>query len=399
MTLRCSIRLLLVALVATWMQLPLGAQELRILKLELSDTGVPVIRHPSTATNYYILHRGTEITQIVTAADLAMGVPVEGELRDQNPPSLDAFYRVQSVPVASPLDTDRDGIDDVWELRFRRRGSALNPADANDDQNGSGTPDLVEYQLPVARFELASSLAYPENSNQVSVSISFSKPFAGLARVLLGGSAVYGEDYLINGYSPANQSAQAPAAASAASFVITLLDSPSLEPDRYLLLSLLEPAATNQISGRYQTTLVDAASHTLRITRGELGLYAGTLQVTNQAGLESHPIRLALRSSGNGGALGYFDATQSPTFRRGFTLPVTIDARGMPLAFPETFVFQTNSAPLQRSLTWSLQLGSVSRVQDLLEAPAILRLTGLTASGQSLVRSGQLRLVRIPSAP
>jgi hypothetical protein len=33
-----------------------------------------------------------------------------------------AFYRVRRVPLSQPLDTDGDGIDDAWELRFRRSG-------------------------------------------------------------------------------------------------------------------------------------------------------------------------------------------------------------------------------------------------------------------------------------
>lgn len=53
-------------------------------------------------------------------------------LIDPTPTQRDttAFYRVQQVPLARPLDTDGDGIDDAYELGHAPDLSPLDPADA-----------------------------------------------------------------------------------------------------------------------------------------------------------------------------------------------------------------------------------------------------------------------------
>lgn len=142
-------------------------------RLEVDATGRSVVRHAADPASYYILYRGAEITQIVSAVDMALGVPVEGRLVD-GPATLDAaFYQVREVPIASPLDSDGDGIDDVWELRFRRPGAALNPADAQEDHDGSGSSDLSDYQLPVASFATANSMVIAADSRVVQVVVHF----------------------------------------------------------------------------------------------------------------------------------------------------------------------------------------------------------------------------------
>jgi hypothetical protein len=70
------------------------------------------------------------------------------QLTDPTPAKTNgpAFYRVQQVPIAQPLDSDGDGIDDVYELRH---ASFLHPLYANDagqDFDGDGRSNLQEYQ-------------------------------------------------------------------------------------------------------------------------------------------------------------------------------------------------------------------------------------------------------------
>lgn len=76
-------------------------------------------------------------------------------------------------------------------------------------------------------------------------------------------------------------------------------------------------------------------------------------------------------------------------------LPVTASPSGELLGFDQPLVHQTNSVALNRPLTWTLQFGSVSNLQDSLEVPASLQLLGLSASGQPVSSQGWLRLVRV----
>jgi hypothetical protein len=95
------------------------------------------------------------VEQIQFAADMAMGLSGGGLLRDAAVSGGTAFYRVQRVPVAEPLTTDGDGIDDVYELQHRPSLNPLNAADAVlVDPNGGGLSVFQEYQrdrLPLAK--------------------------------------------------------------------------------------------------------------------------------------------------------------------------------------------------------------------------------------------------------
>jgi hypothetical protein len=50
------------------------------------------------------------------------GGAVESQLDDPRAPAPMAFHRVFQVPLTAPLDSDGDGLDDVWESRYRRPG-------------------------------------------------------------------------------------------------------------------------------------------------------------------------------------------------------------------------------------------------------------------------------------
>ncbi len=62
--------------------------------------------------------------------DQPVAITTEGDrLIDPKPLRLAAFYRVKRVGLASPDDSDRDGLDDIFESR---RPDYLNPLDASD---------------------------------------------------------------------------------------------------------------------------------------------------------------------------------------------------------------------------------------------------------------------------
>ena len=57
------------------------------------------------------------------------------------------FYRMREVNANSPIDTDLDGIDDLYELNHPALLNALNPSDALEDFDGDGISNLEEYRL------------------------------------------------------------------------------------------------------------------------------------------------------------------------------------------------------------------------------------------------------------
>ena len=127
----------------------LAAQDFRITHFSI-DGGQARLQHEADANSYYILYRGDEITNIVLAIDLALGQGDQGQLTDPSPlkPAPSAtFYRVRKVPLNQPLDSDGDGIDDVYELRHRNFLNPLDRSDAALDFDGDGVSNLAEYQL------------------------------------------------------------------------------------------------------------------------------------------------------------------------------------------------------------------------------------------------------------
>ncbi|MFN0067703.1 MAG: RCC1 domain-containing protein [Limisphaerales bacterium] len=117
------------------------------------DGGGRAVARVAAATNnaYLILLRGDELTAITNAADLVLpSAPgtAEMELVDRRPSALIhiRFYRVEQVPLATPTDSDRDGIDDVYELGYRPSLDPLSPSDAALDADYDGLTNLEEYR-------------------------------------------------------------------------------------------------------------------------------------------------------------------------------------------------------------------------------------------------------------
>lgn len=143
----------------------LTGQVFRITDIEFSQAQEVTIRHEADETSYYILFRGGIVSDIRIPADIKLGVATVGELFDLAPLAETGFYRVVRASVDQPLDTDEDGIDDVFELRHPGILHALNPADALEDFDGDGASNLVEFQR-------GTDLEVPD----AALSVFFTKP-------------------------------------------------------------------------------------------------------------------------------------------------------------------------------------------------------------------------------
>jgi hypothetical protein len=123
------------------------AQDFRITGTRIGADGRIVLRHPADTNSYYILYRGG-LTNIALATDVKLGTNGLGELVGVNVNNNGAstFFRVRQVPLSAPLDTDGDGMDDVFELRHPAVLNPLDPADSAQDPDHDGQTNLQEYQ-------------------------------------------------------------------------------------------------------------------------------------------------------------------------------------------------------------------------------------------------------------
>jgi hypothetical protein len=121
------------------------AQTFSITNFTFGPTGVRTLQFPTDTNSYYILYAGAVVTNI--NQPIAINLGTSGMLQLQDPsPQLDVqFYRVRQIPVNLPLDTDGDGMDDVFELNYPGCLNPLDPSDATVDCDGDGRPNLQEY--------------------------------------------------------------------------------------------------------------------------------------------------------------------------------------------------------------------------------------------------------------
>ncbi len=116
-----------------------------ITNFTVAVTGTRTVQFAANVNSYYILYSGSVVTNVNQPIAIALGSPGELQFQDAAP-QLDAqFYRVAEIPQSQPLDSDGDGIDDLFELSYPGCLNPLDPLDASADCDGDGRSNLQEY--------------------------------------------------------------------------------------------------------------------------------------------------------------------------------------------------------------------------------------------------------------
>src|SRR3954469_22069471 len=116
--------------------------DFQIEQLVVTNGSVQV-HFAASSDSYYLLYRGSDPSNVNEPIAASL-YSESGAMIDATPLTSSAFYRVEKVSLFTPHDTDRDGLDDVWELRHRGSASLFNASDADLDLNGNGISDRME---------------------------------------------------------------------------------------------------------------------------------------------------------------------------------------------------------------------------------------------------------------
>ncbi len=98
-----------------------------------------------TVGYYFRFEASPDLSQSFTNVQLALGDPRPTLVHEPAEGESQFFFRFEPISVFAPRDTDRDGMDDLWELTHD-----LNPLDARDagqaSPNIAGISNLEEYR-------------------------------------------------------------------------------------------------------------------------------------------------------------------------------------------------------------------------------------------------------------
>ena len=108
--------------------------------LKVQD-GVVTVEFADNPGVYYLLEHSDNL-QNWAPADMSLGIASELDLA---PGTTNGFFRAVPYSQFSPIDTDGDGIDDMFELNHPGILDPLNPHDGSLDPDGNGKTTYQEY--------------------------------------------------------------------------------------------------------------------------------------------------------------------------------------------------------------------------------------------------------------
>lgn len=128
---------------------PAMAQDFHITAAGFDSARRPVLEFQNDTNSYFVLYRGDTVTNLSPIV-LELGADAGGMLVD--PESFDGenatrFFFIHKVPLAAPVDTDGDGIDDLYELAFPGILDPLNAADGEEDPDKDDLTNVEEYMF------------------------------------------------------------------------------------------------------------------------------------------------------------------------------------------------------------------------------------------------------------
>ncbi len=109
--------------------------------VEFSEDSV-TLRVAGQVTSYYVLEGSTDLESF-TPREVKLGVAGTISFTESYSASR-MFFRIGEIPLASPLDSDGDGIDDIFELEHPDSLDAADPNDALMDFDNDGASNLGE---------------------------------------------------------------------------------------------------------------------------------------------------------------------------------------------------------------------------------------------------------------
>ncbi len=241
--------------------------------------------------------------------------------------------------------------------------------------------------LPLAYFP-ASSYTVVANSANVSVPVSFTKPFTGRLTYQLSGTAIPSSPGVTGDYvqPPGNVFLDN---ASAASISISLVQEPDVEINRSIVIAISTPPITNQT----YTVTTNSCVTTVQIVQSALGVFVGTLTVTNGPFMGAQSVKMALRPGSGNSTLAFVDVTGNAFLGNTFSIPAQASTNGFQLNGDQFSNVVTNT-PWGRSLNVYLSFGATQTNGTSFTTPVSMSLAGLTASGISYGGSGTLNLTR-----
>jgi hypothetical protein len=125
--------------------LRLAAEPFRVTGIRTGADGTEIVFDPS-AGRYNVLERAPACTGSWGTAAVGPETNAPARLTDPQPPAAACFYRVVGVAPGEARDSDGDGMDDVFELRWPFL-NPLDPFDAGLDPDWDGYTNLDEYRL------------------------------------------------------------------------------------------------------------------------------------------------------------------------------------------------------------------------------------------------------------